>query len=98
MLHLDCQNPLCFSQTDVVGASHAITSTLGWVAGCGAGVSHSRKELCGGDIPPNSQLPHEVLGPARFSFLPLLQVILWLLLYIFSYKTSVQVALDGSPG
>ena len=50
-----------------------------------------RGDLCSYDIPPDFYLPHLSMRPAGFISLPFLPVLMWLLLYILSYRTSVQL-------
>lgn len=44
------------------------------------------------DIPPDSQPPHMDVVPAHFESSLLLTVLMWLLLYILSYRTFAQLA------
>lgn len=47
--------------------------------------------LCSRDISLNAQLPHADARPAWFASLFLLPVLWWPFLYLFSYRTSIQL-------
>lgn len=78
----------CVSPPGVVGAPLPDTSAPCPGAWCGWGWGPSLPWRR--DVPPESQQPHAGAEPAD-SQLHLLQVLTWLLLYIFSYDTSVRV-------